>query len=76
MTEQTIYNQLLHMPEQLKLEVLHYIQFLTTNYKNNKTFELRQSATSGKRPVFGSAKGKYVLSPDFDEPLEDFNEYM
>jgi len=26
--------------------------------------------------VFGSAKGKYILSPDFDEPLEDFAEYM
>lgn len=24
----------------------------------------------------GSAKGKYKISPDFDEPLEDFKEYM
>jgi len=26
--------------------------------------------------VFGSAKGKYILTEDFDEPLEDFKEYM
>lgn len=24
----------------------------------------------------GSAKGKYKIAPDFDEPLEDFKEYM
>lgn len=24
----------------------------------------------------GSAEGKYTLAPDFDEPLEDFKEYM
>ena len=25
---------------------------------------------------FGGAKGMFVMSPDFDEPLEDFKEYM
>ncbi len=25
-----------------------------------------------KVPIFGCAKGKIVLSPDFDEPLEEF----
>lgn len=24
----------------------------------------------------GSAKGKYEITPDFDEPLEDFKDYM
>jgi hypothetical protein len=24
--------------------------------------------------VFGSAKGKFILSSDFDEPIEDFDE--
>ena len=28
------------------------------------------------RPQFGSAKGLVSLSDDFDEPLEDFREYM
>lgn len=27
------------------------------------------------RPKLGSAKGLIVLSDDFDEPLEDFDEY-
>lgn len=28
------------------------------------------------RPKFGSARGLIAMSEDFDEPLEDFNEYM
>jgi hypothetical protein len=32
--------------------------------------------TPEKRPVFGCAKGQFWMSDDFDEPLEDFEEYM
>ena len=28
------------------------------------------------QPRFGSAKGLITMSDDFDEPLEDFGEYM
>jgi len=28
------------------------------------------------RPQFGSAKGLITIADDFDEPLEDFDEYM
>jgi prevent-host-death family protein len=28
------------------------------------------------RPQFGSAKGLITMSEDFEEPLEDFEEYM
>jgi len=28
------------------------------------------------KPQFGSAKGMITMSDDFDEPLEDFDEYM
>ncbi|MBD2490202.1 type II toxin-antitoxin system Phd/YefM family antitoxin [Aulosira sp. FACHB-615] len=29
-----------------------------------------------RRPTFGSAKGIVTISDDFDEPLEEFQEYM
>jgi hypothetical protein len=29
-----------------------------------------------KAPKAGFLKGTFVMSPDFDEPLEDFKEYM
>jgi antitoxin (DNA-binding transcriptional repressor) of toxin-antitoxin stability system len=29
-----------------------------------------------KKPTFGSAKGLIQMSDDFDEPLDEFSEYM
>ena len=31
---------------------------------------------SGKRGGFGCAKGEFIMADDFDEPLEDFKDYM
>ncbi len=68
MTDKLILTQIELLPNNLKKEVLDFIGYLLMKYnKENK----KKSA-----PKFGSAKGKYVLSPDFDEPLEDFKEYM
>jgi len=37
----------------------------------------KQSALpAGKRPQFGSARGLIKISDDFDEPLQDFIDYM
>ena len=66
------------MPETLKLEILHYIHYLSMNYNKQSFYGFQQNiqATTIKKPTFGSAKDKYILSPDFDEPLDDFKEYM
>ncbi|GAB2565922.1 type II toxin-antitoxin system VapB family antitoxin [Spirosoma areae] len=69
MTEKLIISQLYQLPESLKVEVLHYIEFLKDKYNHKST----------ERPhkrKFGSATGKYKLSPDFNNSLEDFNDYM
>jgi len=29
---------------------------------------------NNRKPKFGCSKGSFVLAPDFDEPLNDFNE--
>ena len=70
MIEKLIYSQLYQLPEALKLEVLHYIQFL------NKEKSTQHEKAISKERVFGSAKGKYQLADDFDAPLEDFKDYM
>jgi hypothetical protein len=70
MIEKLIYSQLYQLPETLKLEVLHYIQFL------NKEKSVQHEKVAPKERVFGSAKGKYQLADDFDAPLEDFKDYM
>jgi len=49
------------------MEVIDFIEFLLS--KNKKEFKKNV-------PKFGSAKGKFKMSPDFDAPLDDFKEYM
>lgn len=66
--EKLILSQLQQLPEQLKQEVLHYVEFLQAKYN-------AQNRKPKKRKA-GSAEGKFKLAPDFDEPLEDFKEYM
>jgi len=43
--------------------------------KNGIPFEL-VTESQKKAPKFGCMKGKIWMSDDFDEPLEDFKEYM
>ena len=37
--------------------------------------KLVQFTTSKQKRKLGSAKGKILVSPDFDEPIDDFKEY-
>jgi Protein of unknown function (DUF2281) len=61
------------MPEPLKQEVLHYAKYLIENYS-----KVNVEKTPQKKRRSGILKGTFVLplSDDFDEPLEDFKEYM
>ncbi|MCB9339752.1 MAG: DUF2281 domain-containing protein [Lewinellaceae bacterium] len=67
MTNKSIITQLQVLPENLKKEVLDFIGYLVMKYSK----EQQKKPT----PKFGSARGKYILAADFDEPLEDFKEY-
>jgi prevent-host-death family protein len=43
---------------------------------NQPILKLIQFSQPSKRRQRGSAKGQIWMAPDFDEPLEDFREYM
>jgi len=68
MLQDTIYQKVEKLPESIQLEILNYIDSIkeSPNLKQN---------TIKERP-FGFAKGTFIMSLDFDEPLEDFKEYM
>jgi hypothetical protein len=51
----------------LKKEVNEFIDKLLTKQK---------SQAKSKKPVFGCAKGRFKMAADFDEPLDDFKDYM
>jgi Protein of unknown function (DUF2281) len=67
MTEELIIPKLSQLSEDLKVEVLHYVDFLLTKFEK-KSVNVKRKA--------GSAKGMIFMSDDFDEPLEDFKDYI
>ena len=71
MLETTILEYLHKLPDSLQQEVLHYTQFLLETH--TKTSSLPQ-----KKRQAGFLKGTFNLPiPDnFNEPVEDFQEYM
>lgn len=60
--EKELLAQIEKLPEQLKQEVLHYAEFLQKKYA--------AQFPKVKNRKAGSAKGKYKLAPDFDQPLK------
>jgi hypothetical protein len=62
------YNHLSELPKDIQMEVRDFIEFLLS-----KKFK---SSSNNNKPKFGSAKGKIKISPDFDESLDDFKDYM
>jgi hypothetical protein len=61
MDQTQLYTKINFLPQELKSEVNDFVDFLLVNKKKEK-----------KQPKFGCAKGEIYISPDFDEPLEDF----
>ncbi len=72
MTDEQVLIQDYHsLSDNLKQEVIHFVQFL----KQKQTAEVETPKPRKKRQA-GSAKGMFVMTDAFDEPLEDFAEYM
>lgn len=65
-----LHSKLSNLPEHLKAEVADFIDYLATKYQAD------QPTSNHPKPQFGSGKGMFVMHDDFDEPLEDFAEYM
>ena len=81
MTEPTILEKYEALPDSLKTEVGHYIEFLLEKYVN-PTLSSQPDAKDEnpenpeKYHGYGSWAGQIIMSDDFDEPLEDLKEYM
>ena len=69
MTDAQLFSDIATLPATLKAEVADFVAFLSQRKK-------KTDDSIPKHRRFGCAKGLITLSPDFDEPLEDFKEYM
>ncbi|MBD2579311.1 DUF2281 domain-containing protein [Oscillatoria sp. FACHB-1406] len=74
--EATILKNVEKLPDSVKQAVLLYTEFLVSQYANGKPEEAQEKPK--KKRFAGSMKGTFVLPlpDDFDEPLEDFKDYM
>ncbi len=80
---QLILDKYISLPEKFQEEVADFIDFLM--FKQQRQEKSPAEGISGrkkdgkrnkKKSNFGSARGLIVIKSDFDQPLEDFKEYM
>ena len=69
--EQIIFQEIHKLSDNLKEKVFNYVQ----NLQKENPSEVETPKPRKKRKA-GSAKGMFVMTDAFDEPLEDFAEYM
>ncbi|MCX6182710.1 MAG: DUF2281 domain-containing protein [Bacteroidetes bacterium] len=66
MSDLLINTKFASLPSDMQKEVSDFIDFLQQKAKNKKPKPIK----------FGFAKGAIKIKPGFDEPLEDFKDYM
>lgn len=70
-TDLKLFSKIITMPPNLKEEVLRYINYLLLS-QGVEIVETKEKKT----PKAGFSSVNFIMSADFDEPLEDFKEYM
>jgi hypothetical protein len=65
-----LHHHLYFLPDSLKIEVALFIEDLL----KKKEIDLESSPVEKRQ--FGFLKGKITMLPNFDDPLEEFEEYM
>ena len=66
MSDQAILQKMNALPDVLKQQIIDFIDFLSQKHKANQENII---------PQYGSLKGTFVMSDDFDEPLDIFKDY-
>ncbi len=67
MSEPSLYTKISTLPQSIQKEIVDYMEFLIQKHKYQGT---------KTHPKAGCLKGIFKMSPDFNEPLDDFKEYM
>jgi len=66
MNDLELYAILAELPDDFKKEAHDFVEFLKTKMVNKEGSKKREA---------GLAKGLIEMSEDFDDPLDDFNDY-
>jgi hypothetical protein len=69
MTNTSLNLEINSLPKALREEVADFVEFLKKKKKTNSSSALKEREC-------GFAKGKIKLSADFDDPLDEFKNYI
>ncbi|UTC62335.1 DUF2281 domain-containing protein [Treponema sp. OMZ 788] len=70
MTNSVLEKEIATLPHAAISEVVDFIRLIKLKFPE-------ENAVSEKKSLFGVWKNEpFYMSPDFDDPLEDFSEYM
>ena len=67
MTTTALCTKISTLPPSIQKEIVDFMEFLIQKHQTQK---------NKIHPKAGCMKGTFQMSPDFNEPLEDFKEYM
>ena len=67
MNKTTLYTKISLLPKSMQDVVSDFVEFL---------FQKQKSSNLKVHPKAGCMKGVFKMSADFNEPLEDFKDYM
>ncbi len=69
MDTSVLISQINVLPDNFKEEVADFVAFLQQKLKKTETEQIKERK-------FGYAKGSFEMATDFDEPLDEFKDYM
>jgi hypothetical protein len=79
-TETSLLKIVKNLPDSLKIELLHYAEYLSAKSTTTEPAEKQKQVedVTVKKYLLGSMKGTFVLplAEDFDDPLEEFEDYV
>ena len=70
MLQEIIISKIESLPVYYQQEVLDFSEFLLNKFNKD------ENTANYSRGGFASKKGDYIMADDFDEPLDDFKEYI
>ncbi len=70
--QKQLFEEIKLIPAEKYAEIYDFLHYLRLSLSQEKT----EKKSFKKTPKFGFAKGTFKMAEDFDEPLEDFKDYM
>jgi len=76
MTENVLLKTYKSLPAQLQQEISDFVEFVKLKYQQKSQTTQNYLLTNRKRKLGKFAKGSFVMSNDFNAPLEHFRDYI